>query len=179
MANFTKENFILPVSPGDSQIFLKDRFGKIRHIISPNKIVATIIRNNLINIRTIGDDDILVDFGNVEEAKLSLVILQTQIDIAKKSILSFGATGPIGPIGPTGATGPKGEIGPTGVSLYFSYHQILATNSWGITHSLGYNPNVMITNDLLEEIEGLIKYIDNSQLYVKFNQNITGWVFCN
>jgi hypothetical protein len=48
-----------------------------------------------------------------------------------------------------------------------------------VIHNLGYKPSVSVTDEFFEEIEGLIKYIDDAQLSVKFNQSLTGWVFCS
>jgi hypothetical protein len=169
MANFVQGNFVVPATPEDSQVFIKDKFGRIRFTIAPHQVTATFVKNNLIHVKSLGTDNvILIDFGNTEEAKRALPELQSQLDIAKKS--------------------PPLQVDPAIIEyienylngkISFMYHQISATNSWGISHSFGYKPNVTVTDETFEEIEGLIKYIDNNQLYVKFNQNLTGWVFCS
>lgn len=154
MANFVQGNFVIPVTPEDSQVYIKDKFGRIRFTIAPHQVTATFVKNNLIHVKTLGTDNvILIDFSTVEEAKRALPELQFQLDIAKKS--------------------PQIETD------RFSFHQLFATNSWGVTHSLGYKPNVMVTDEFFEEIEGLVKYIDENHLTVKFNQSVTGWVFCS
>lgn len=169
MANFVQGNFVVPATPEDSQVFIKDKFGRIRFTIAPHQVTATFVKNNLIHVKSLGTDNvILIDFGNIEEAKRALPELQFQLDIARKA--------------------PPLQVDPAIIEyieqylngkISFMYHQILATNSWGVSHSFGYKPNVTVTDETFEEIEGLIKYIDNNQLYVKFNQNLTGWVFCS
>ncbi len=169
MANFVQGSFVVPVTPEDSQVFIKDKFGRIRFTIAPHQVTATFVKNNLIHVKSLGTDNvILIDFGNVDEAKRALPELQSQLDIAKKA--------------------PSLQLDPAIIAyieeylngkISFAYHQIIATNSWGVSHSFGYKPNITVTDETFEEIEGLIKYIDNNQLYVKFNQDLTGWVFCS
>lgn len=169
MANFVQGSFVVPVTPEDSQVFIKDKFGRIRFTIAPHQVTATFVKNNLIHVKSLGTDNvILIDFGNVDEAKRALPELQSQLDIAKKA--------------------PSLQLDPDIIAyieeylngkISFAYHQIIATNSWGVSHSFGYKPNITVTDETFEEIEGLIKYIDNNQLYVKFNQDLTGWVFCS
>lgn len=169
MANFVQGSFVVPVTPEDSQVFIKDKFGRIRFTIAPHQVTATFVKNNLIHVKSLGTDNvILIDFGNVDEAKRALPELQSQLDIAKKA--------------------PSIQLDPAIIAyieeylngkISFAYHQIIATNSWGVSHSFGYKPNITVTDETFEEIEGLIKYIDNNQLYVKFNQDLTGWVFCS
>ncbi len=169
MANFVQGSFVVPVTPEDSQVFIKDKFGRIRFTIAPHQVTATFVKNNLIHVKSLGTDNvILIDFGNVDEAKRALPELQSQLDIAKKA--------------------PSLQLDPAIIAyieeylngkISFAYHQIIATNSWGVSHSFGYKPNITVTDETFEEIEGLIKYIDNNQLYVKFNQDLTVWVFCS
>ena len=169
MANFSPGYFIIPVASGDGQIQIKDNSNKIRYTILAHQITASLTRNNLLYIKTIGTNNaILIDFNNINEAKLALTQLQTQIDIAKHA--------------------PPLQVDPSINSyidqqivknLSYSYHFIYATTSWGVTHSLGYVPNVYCTDEDMQEIEGLIIYIDSNQLTINFNQNITGWCFCS
>lgn len=165
MANFVQGNFVVPVTPEDTQVYVKDKFGRIRFTIAPHQVTATFVKNNLIHVKTVGTDNvILIDFGNVEEAKKALPELQTQLDIARSD--------------------PSLEIDPAIISyidsrVSFVHHQVFATSSWGVTHSLGYKSNVTVTDEFFEEIEGLVEYIDNNHLLVTFNQSITGWVFCS
>jgi hypothetical protein len=86
MANFVQGNFVVPVTPEDTQVFIKDKFGRIRFTIAPYQVTATFVKNNLIHVKSLGSDNvILIDFGNVEEAKRALPELQIQLDIARKS----------------------------------------------------------------------------------------------
>ena len=165
MANFIQGAFVNPVTPEDNTIQIKDRFGRIRYSVAPIQVTAVFVSGNLIKIKKKGTNDIiLLDFRSNDEAKAALIELQTQIDI--------------------GRSNPPIKIDP-GISTYidskvsFIYHQIYATNSWGVSHSLGYKPNITVTDEYFEEIEGLVKYIDNSSFTVDFNQSLTGWVICS
>lgn len=169
MANFIQGDFVIPVSPSDNNVQIKDKFKRIRFTLNPHQVTAVFVKNNLIHVKTIGSNNVvLLDFSTFEEAKKALPELQAQIDIGRKS--------------------PSLQIDPSIIiyienyvngKISFMYHQILATNSWGVTHSFGYKPNVTVTDDFFEEIEGLVKYIDDDQLIVNFNQNVTGWVLCS
>ena len=171
MANFIQGNFVIPVTPEDRQVHIKDKFNRVRFTLSPTQITAVFVKNNVIHIKSLGTDNVvLIDFSTITEAQNALPELQSQIDIAMKA--------------------PSLEIDPALISyidnyinqlligkLSFFHHQIMATNSWGVTHSFGFKPNVTVTDETFQEIEGLIKYIDNDSLNVLFNQNLTGWVF--
>jgi hypothetical protein len=168
MANFVQGNFVIPVTPEDTQVYIKDKFGRIRFSIAPHQVTATFVKNNLIHVKTLGTDNvILIDFGNVEEAKRALPELQFQLDIGKKA--------------------PSLEIDPAIIEyiqqyvtgkISFAHQQMFATSSWGVTHSLGYRPNVMVTDASFVEVEGLVTHIDTNHLVVKFNQSVTGWALC-
>lgn len=165
MANFIQGAFVNPVTPEDNTIQIKDRFGRIRYSLAPQQVTAVFVSGNLIKIKKKGTNDIiLLDFRSSDEAKLALVELQLQIDA--------GRNNPPIKVDPTLAAYIDSKVS-------FVYHQIYATNSWGVSHSLGYKPNITVTDESFEEIEGLIKYIDNNSFSVDFNQSLTGWVICS
>jgi len=166
MSNFIQGAFVNPVTPEDNTIQIKDRFGRIRYSIAPIQVTAVFVSGNLIKIKKKGTNDIiLLDFRSNDEAKVALTELQIQID--------------------AGRSNPPLKVDPA-LTAYidskvsFIYHQIYATTSWGVSHSLGYRPNITVTDEYFEEIEGLIKYISlNDSFTVEFNQSLTGWVFCS
>jgi hypothetical protein len=171
MANFIQGNFVNPVAPGDTQVQIKDRFGRIRYTIAPHNVTAVFFKNNLIHVKTLGTDSvILIDFDNFEFAKKALFELQSQIDIAKQA--------PGLQIDPAITSFIENYINQvlSTSGLSSAFHQISATTSWGFTHSLTFVPNVTVTDDSLQEIEGLIAYITNG-VTVNFNQSLTGWIF--
>jgi len=118
---------------------------------------------------------------------------------------STGATGPAGPTGATGSTGATGATGATGpgVAAGGSTDQILAKSSgtdyattwidkpkvsyahnqsatsdtWTITHNLGYNPNVVVKDSAGNIIEGDISYNDTSSLTITFSVGTSGFAY--
>lgn len=91
-----------------------------------------------------------------------------------------GDVGPVGPVGPTGATGPIGETGPQGPQgepsgpVSYSYTQYAASNIWVITHNLGYNPNVTVSDSAGTIIEGAIEYQNSNRLVLTFSASFSG-----
>jgi hypothetical protein len=51
---------------------------------------------------------------------------------------------------------------------------IVAASSWNITHNLGYNPSVTITDSTGNLHFGQIRYLTSSSLQIIFTQNVTG-----
>lgn len=86
-----------------------------------------------------------------------------------------GPVGPIGPVGATGAVGPQGPRGPSGQS--FTYTPSDARSTWSITHSLGFNPNVRITDSFGTEYFGNIIYNDINSLTITFSQAVYGTAY--
>ena len=82
MANYKKGYFVIPVSPEDLVVKIKDKFGDIRYSINPMNVSILYVSNNLINVKT-GNNLIKLDFANNDEAKIAITELQRQIDIIK------------------------------------------------------------------------------------------------
>lgn len=82
MANYKKGYFVIPVSPEDLVVKIKDKFGDIRYSINPLNVSILYVSNNLINVKT-GNNLIKLDFSNNDEAKIAITELQRQIDIIK------------------------------------------------------------------------------------------------
>lgn len=92
-----------------------------------------------------------------------------------------GATGPQGPSGPTGATGPQGPAGADGVQeedvaalVAYIYNQPALSNSWAITHSLGFYPNVTAFDSADTMIEGAVVHTSTNALTVTFSAAVSG-----
>lgn len=77
---------------------------------------------------------------------------------------------------PTGLPGPQGPPGPPGSGVGGSYvhTQMVADNTWSITHSLGFRPQVSTFDTSDDEIEGEVTHIDVNSLTVDFNTNVSG-----
>jgi hypothetical protein len=81
-----------------------------------------------------------------------------------------GAAGAAGPTGATGSTGPQGPVGPSGQS--FVYTPADARDTWNITHNLGYQPNVMVVDNVGTEYFGTVVYTNNSSLTITFTSAV-------
>lgn len=77
---------------------------------------------------------------------------------------------------PAGIPGPPGPEGPPGSGVGGSYvhTQMVAANTWLITHSLGFRPQVSTFDTSDDEIEGEVTHIDVNSLTVDFNTNVSG-----
>lgn len=81
-----------------------------------------------------------------------------------------GETGPAGPTGGTGPTGPQGPTGPSGQS--FTFTPADARETWNITHNLGYQPNVMVVDNVGTEYFGAVVYTDTNSLTITFTSAV-------
>lgn len=89
-----------------------------------------------------------------------------------------GSIGPIGPqgfIGPIGATGSIGPIGPTGPAIVsFIHEESPASYIWAINHNLNKKPNVIIIDSAGTLIVGDIKYLNDNNILIEFNNLVSG-----
>jgi hypothetical protein len=83
-----------------------------------------------------------------------------------------GQRGPKGDTGPQGATGPQG---PSGQS--FTYTPSDARTTWTITHNLGFNPNVTVSDSFGTEYFGQISYTNSNSLTLTFSQAVYGTAY--
>jgi len=81
-----------------------------------------------------------------------------------------GDTGPAGPAGAAGATGPAGPAGVSGGS--FVYTPADARDTWNISHNLGYQPNVMVVDNVGNEYFGTVVYTNNNSLTITFTSAV-------
>ena len=117
MALFTYNKFLIPLSPGDTFIKIKDINGVIKYSVDPFAIINTMVSNNVVKIN-LSNDIILLSFSTQDEAKIALPLLQTQVDYIKtNTVIPSGPTGPAGATGSDGIDGPTGPTGPM-ESLY-------------------------------------------------------------
>lgn len=82
MANYKRGYFVIPVSPTDQVVKIKDKFGDIRFSINPLQVTILYVTNNLVNVKS-GNNLIKLDFADNDEAKIAITELQRQIDIIK------------------------------------------------------------------------------------------------
>lgn len=91
-----------------------------------------------------------------------------------------GPVGPVGPIGPQGIQGIQGIQGPTGPQgepsgpVYYSHTQYSASDTWTITHNLGYYPNVTVMDSAGTIVEGSIGYPNVNTVVLTFSAAFAG-----
>jgi len=61
----------------------------------------------------------------------------------------------------------------------FVHNQVVASNSWTVTHNLQKKCAVSVTDSLGNEIVGKVHYDSINQVTIDFNKSITGYVYCN
>jgi hypothetical protein len=100
--------------------------------------------------------------------------------VAVVEIAAVGLQGGVGPAGADGATGPQGPPGASGNAAVFYHHdQMVASDLWTVTHNLGYNPNVSVTDSAGTNYEGLVTYVDNTSLTLTFSAAFAGTADCS
>ena len=170
MALHSKETFIVPISEGDTQIFIQDVNSKISFEINPWRVTATYHQSCFIVVKLQGTDNPLkIKFRTEREALEALTIFQGALDILK------GKTSDI----------PKEIIDYIDIRIlqiindsHFAFHQETASDTWLVgPHTMDKMGSISITNDNLEIIIGYAKYIDKENVLIKFNQPLTGWCF--
>jgi len=89
-----------------------------------------------------------------------------------------GVPGQRGPQGDQGDQGPKGDTGPQGPSgQSFTYTPTDARATWTITHNLGFNPNVTVSDSVGTEYFGQISYTNSNSLTLTFSQAVYGTAY--
>jgi len=61
----------------------------------------------------------------------------------------------------------------------FVMQQVAPALVWSVPHNLNKRCTVQILNNLLHEIEGDIRWIDDNSVEITFNTPTEGWVYCN
>lgn len=171
MTLHTKDDFLLPISQGDTKIFIQDIDGNITFSFNPWRVTSTYYGGVNIYVKLQGTDNPLeIKFRTTKESLESLTILQRSLDILKDETSDI----------------PQDIIDYIDIKIFesinnnhFSFRQHLLSDIWIIDHELGKKGSIIITNDNLETIVGIIKYIDDDTIHVLFNQPVTGWAFIN
>lgn len=199
MANYSPTNFLVPTSPEDKTIQIRDKSGVVRYNVAPCNVVSSFVFSNLVKVRSLGTDFILtLDFDTVDYAKTALSEFQNRVSLIKTNhpcdnVGQLGPTGPPGPIGPQGLQGPTGPsggpIGPTGAQGLqgiqgatgpgvesLTFYQLTASATWSFNHDLGRTPSVTVYDFDGFEIGGLVKS-GYSNVEVYFNLGVTGSVY--
>lgn len=81
--------------------------------------------------------------------------------------------GPPGGPGPPGEDGPPGPPGPT-PTISYVHDQITPALVWTIVHNLGFFPNISVVDSGGNEVEGVVRYIDQNTVEVTFTAAFGG-----
>jgi|ERR1035437_3390202 hypothetical protein len=165
MANYVRTNFLVPPAPGTDSILFRNSTGQITFEVYIRSISAIWQDGNLVKIKVDSTDKaIVLDFSSPPEALVALQSANSAID-SIRTTMPFDDQTIIDYI--------NLQISQT----YFAFHQVAATTSWYVPHTIGYRPGVTVTDDSFVEIEGLVSLPDITDVLVQFNQAVSGWVF--
>lgn len=167
----SKDDFLLPISEGDTKLFIQDVNGDITFSFNPWRVTSTYYKGVDVFIKLQGTDNPLqVKFRTAKESLRALTVLQGSLDSLKEDTDDI----------------PQEIVDYIDTKIleiinnnHFSFRQQTPSDTWEVSHEIGKKGSVMITNDNLETMVGLIKYIDDDNIQVLFNQPVTGWVFVN
>jgi len=91
-----------------------------------------------------------------------------------------GPQGPQGPQGIQGNQGPQGVQGPQGQPsgpVSYTHTQYSPSATWTINHTLGYPPNVTVSDSAGTIIEGDLQYVDGSSVIISFSSAFAGTAY--
>jgi hypothetical protein len=108
--------------------------------------------------------------GNVTieviENPIELAITESNIDVIVNETLvevSIGTSGP---------QGPSGQIDPT--ALGYAHTQNIASDTWNITHGLGFIPNITVVDSGGTVVEGSYNYPNANTVVLSFSSSFSG-----
>lgn len=61
----------------------------------------------------------------------------------------------------------------------FVMHQTVNTSIWSVPHNLNKRCAVQVVDNLFNEIEASISWVDDNEVTVTLNKPSMGWVYCN
>lgn len=165
------DNFLRKYSIGDKHVFIQDVNRRIRGKINPWRVTHMYNIKNKVRIQLKASNNIInLKFATIRDAANALIKIQEAIDNLKtktedvpNTIKKYVAD----------------QITELGSDKFFMFRQQTPVTTWVIPHNLNKKSSVTVTNDDLEDIIGLVKYIDNNNIEVRFNNPVSGWVFLN
>jgi hypothetical protein len=97
--------------------------------------------------------------------------------MAPQDALLAGTPGDIVKVGVDGIPRYLPEGGGAGGATFYQHSQTVLSNTWVITHNLGFRPNVTVEDSGGSVVEGGITYDSINQLTIDFLVAITGTAF--
>ena len=58
-----------------------------------------------------------------------------------------------------------------------SFHQTTPSSIWTLVHGLGFNPNITTTDEVGQEILGIVTYLDSNTIKVEFTNPVAGYAY--
>lgn len=171
MAKYRYDEYVLPVSPGDTVIQIQNVDKRVTYLINPKHVTLSFVYFNLIKIKHKSTDRVIqLDFTSEVEATLALKIFNDACDL----ILSN--TG--GDVSIEIKNYIDAKLLQFFNSTTYTHRQLVASTNWVVPHGMNFKPGGMkVTDDSFISIEGLERYIDDNTIVVQFNQPVSGWVF--
>lgn len=105
---------------------------------------------------------------------------QTEVIVGSPSPVIIGVgVGQGGARGPQGTQGPQGVQGVQGTSglekiVAYTHIQGAASNTWYVTHNLGFYPNITVVDSGGTIYEGEIDYVSNNAVTLTFSAAFSG-----
>jgi hypothetical protein len=122
---------------------------------------------------TVLDMQLILDLQDVD------VALASTADVIVVAAGGIGPEGPMGLDGPPGPPGPPGPEGPMGEQDTFIFDQVVASNTWTITHTLNRYPSVTVVDSGGTEIIPNVRYISADVLILDFTNPTSGKAYLN
>ena len=126
-------------------------------------------------------------YVTVTQKKTVSVVVQPTEQVLEVS--DPGVSGPQGiegPQGPQGIQGVQGVEGPQGIQgvqgepsgpVAYTHTQYSSSASWTVSHNLGYNPNVTVSDSAGTIIEGEIAYPSSNTIVLNFSSAFAGTAY--
>lgn len=100
------------------------------------------------------------------------------VEVPAPIVIGVGAGqgGARGPQGTQGTQGTQGVQGTSGLERVVSHthNQNVASNTWYITHNLGFYPNITVVDSGGTIYEGEIDYVSNNAVTLTFSAAFSG-----
>ena len=63
------------------------------------------------------------------------------------------------------------------LATYYVHNQAVASDTWTVTHNLGYNPNVNIQDTAEDTVFGRVTYLNLNSLQISFSAAFAGTAY--
>lgn len=139
-------------------------------VIQPTSIQVDADNNPEVDVVVGLPVSVQVGVGIVGSAQVAVAPpAEVEVDVS-----DLGMVGPQGDQGPPGPTGERGPAGFGSNNITYTHIQNAPSNTWTITHNLGYVPNVTVFDSGGNEVDGDITIISDNILELHFSSAFAG-----